>query len=32
MTMQKLYIHCDWWRNYDVTFIWLQLERVCSTL
>jgi len=27
----KLDIHCDRWRNYDVTFVWLKLERVYST-
>jgi len=29
--MQKLDIHCDRWCNYDVTFVWLKLERVYST-
>jgi len=29
--MEKLDIHCDRWRNYDVTFVWLKLERVYST-
>jgi len=23
--------HCDRWRNYDVTFVWLKLEQVYST-
>ena len=27
----KLDIHCDQWRNYDVTFVWLKLEQVYST-
>jgi len=27
----KLYIYCDRWRNYDVTFVWLKLKRVYST-
>jgi len=26
--MYKLDIHCGRWRNYDVTFVWLNLERV----
>jgi len=29
--MSKLDIHCGRWRNYDVTFVWLKLERVYST-
>jgi len=29
--VKKLDIHCDRWRNYDVTFVWLKLERVYST-
>jgi len=29
--MQKLNIHCCQWRNDDVTFVWLKLERVYST-
>jgi len=28
--MYKLDIHCDRWRNYDVTFYWLKLDRVYS--
>jgi len=28
--MSKLDIHCDRWRNYYVTFVWLKLERVYS--
>jgi len=28
---QCLDIHCDRWRNYDVTFVFLKLERVYST-
>jgi len=27
----KLDIHCKRWRNYDVTFVWLELEQVYST-
>jgi len=30
-TMYKLDIHCGRWRHYDVTFVWLKLERVYST-
>jgi len=29
--IDRLYIHCDRWRNYDVTFVWLKLEQVYST-
>jgi len=29
--MSKLDIHCDRWRNYDVTLVWLKLEWVYST-
>jgi len=29
--MYKLGIHCGRWRHYDVTCVWLKLERVYST-
>jgi len=29
--MYKLNIHCGWWRNYDVIFVWLKLDGVYST-
>jgi len=28
--VKKIYCHCDRWRNYDGTFVWLKLERVYS--
>jgi len=31
LTIEKLGIRCGRWRNYDVIFVWLKLERVYST-